>query len=54
MGTWSPELGSPVTLTAEIAAAAAPVGAVAGVRWRARWGTHRSPWVGAVSGRKTT
>ena len=42
------ELGSPVALTAGIAAAAAPVGAMAGVRWRARWGTHRSPWVGAL------
>lgn len=41
-------LGGPAVLTSGIAAVAAPVGAVAGVRWRARWGTHRSPWVGAV------
>lgn len=42
------ELEGPVALTSGIAAAVAPMGAKAGVRWRARWSTHRSPWVGAV------
>lgn len=41
-------LGEPVPAAAGIAAAAAPVGAVAGVRWRALWGTGRAAWVGAV------
>lgn len=44
----SRQLSSPVALTVGVAAAAAPVGAVAGVRWRARWAAHRSPWVGAL------
>ncbi|GAA1107736.1 hypothetical protein [Nocardiopsis metallicus] len=41
-------LGQPVLATAGIAAAAAPVGAAAGVRWRSLWGTGRGAWVGAV------
>lgn len=41
-------LGQPVLATAGIAAAAAPLGAVVGARWRAVWGTGRGAWVGAV------
>jgi uncharacterized membrane protein len=41
-------LGQPVLATAGIAAAAAPLGAVAGVRWRSLWGAGRGAWVGAV------
>lgn len=41
-------LGQPVLATAGIAAAAAPLGAVIGVRWRALWGTGSWAWAGAV------
>lgn len=41
-------LGQPVLATAGVAAAAAPLGAVIGVRWRGLWGTGRGAWVGAV------
>ncbi|MGW5877587.1 hypothetical protein ACWFMI_13695 [Nocardiopsis terrae] len=41
-------LGRPVLATAGIAAAAAPLGAAAGLRWRSWWGTGRGAWAGAA------
>ncbi|WP_017586838.1 hypothetical protein [Nocardiopsis ganjiahuensis] len=40
--------GQPVPATAGISGAAALLGAAAGVRWRALWGTGRAAWMGAV------
>ncbi|SIO88714.1 hypothetical protein [Nocardiopsis sp. JB363] len=41
-------LGGPVLPAAVVAAAAAPVGAVVGVRWRSWWSESRPAWEGAV------
>ena len=42
-------LGGPVVLSAAVVAAvAAPVGAVVGVRWRSWWSESRPSWEGAV------